>query len=257
MYVKLFPLIILHRGTQNRRMHSSRSLLQPCWGTPAQQAFRPAINKQCSQTYVCVTAAQTGRRQQQQCHHRQQLQQRSTRRSLAPVASFFQDQFQDEEQQQPQPPSDPAMQQQPAVDTAAADWVFEHPSGVQVCVFGVEHLERQPHIGEFALMLAETAVVACACTLHRAQHKRSAGGDRPTASRPLLSVAAPLQEIGCCRTARLQWLSRRLAHPSMGLHQGVVSHAGTKCRVRFFDRGHLQLRRRDRWFAWKGRERGQ
>lgn len=168
-YKHCLLLISIQEQKEKEKMHSSRSLLQ--WGTPAQQGFRPAFNKTCAQTSVCVTTAHTGRRQQQQCHHRQQLQQQqSARRSLAPVASFFQDQFQDEEQEQPQPPSDQAVQQQqPAVDTAAADWVFQHPSGVQVCVFGVEHLERQPHIGVFALMLGETAVVAlCLCwgTLH-------------------------------------------------------------------------------------------
>jgi hypothetical protein len=30
---------------------------------------------------------------------------------------------------------------------AQPDLQFEHPAGVQVCVFGVEHLEQQPHIG--------------------------------------------------------------------------------------------------------------
>ena len=50
-------------------------------------------------------------------------------------------------------------------------------------------------------------------------------------ARLLLSAAAALQETGCCRTARPQWLLRRPAHPSMGLRQGVGSLAGTKCRV--------------------------
>eukprot|EP00879_Flechtneria_rotunda_P029824 GHRR01032277.1.p1 GENE.GHRR01032277.1~~GHRR01032277.1.p1 ORF type:complete len:168 (+),score=18.87 GHRR01032277.1:224-727(+) len=45
------------------------------------------------------------------------------------------------------------------------DWQFEHPSGVQVCVFGVEHLEHQPHIGEWILDNRPGAVVVeTACT---------------------------------------------------------------------------------------------
>lgn len=63
-------------------------------------------------------------------------------RAVLRRASFFQDQFEDvtEEQVTPASPAQP-------VDLDAADLVFSHPSGVQVCVFGVEHLERQPHIG--------------------------------------------------------------------------------------------------------------
>jgi hypothetical protein len=36
---------------------------------------------------------------------------------------------------------------------AQPDLQFEHPSGVQVCVFGVEHLEQQPHIGKAEMLL--------------------------------------------------------------------------------------------------------
>ena len=65
--------------------------------------------------------------------------------SVLQRASFFQDQFEDASEEQP-----PAAAVEPAreTDLEAADLVFEHPSGVHVCVFGVEHLERQPHIGE-------------------------------------------------------------------------------------------------------------
>ncbi|KAF6258087.1 hypothetical protein COO60DRAFT_1460861 [Scenedesmus sp. NREL 46B-D3] len=49
--------------------------------------------------------------------------------------------------------------------SAQPDLQFEHPSGVQVCVFGVEHLEQQPHIGEWILANRPAAVVVeTACT---------------------------------------------------------------------------------------------
>lgn len=67
---------------------------------------------------------------------------RSRAASVIRRASFFQDQSEDPTEDQPR--AIEAAQ----TDTQAADWVFEHPSGVQVCVFGVEHLERQPQIGQ-------------------------------------------------------------------------------------------------------------
>lgn len=81
--------------------------------------------------------------------------QRSRSATVLRRASFFQDQFEDVTEDQP--PAIEAAQK----DTQAADWVFEHPSGVHVCVFGVEHLERQPQIGQYASM--HVAILASCC----------------------------------------------------------------------------------------------
>jgi hypothetical protein len=97
---------------------------------------------------------------------------------LVTKASFFQDQFEDEDTPAASTQQQAAAQQAAQhTDVEAADWAFEHPSGVQVCVFGVDHMERQPHIGEnrscgsIDLNTARTAVqdtfsnVMCGCVL--------------------------------------------------------------------------------------------
>lgn len=40
------------------------------------------------------------------------------------------------------------VQASSAAAQPSPDLLFEHPSGVQVYVFGVEHLEREPHVGK-------------------------------------------------------------------------------------------------------------
>jgi hypothetical protein len=79
-------------------------------------------------------------------------------------ASFFQDQFEDVSEDQP-----PAIEAAPT-DTQAADWVFEHPSGVHICVFGVEHLERQPQIGQYSSLHVALPALSyrTRCMLYRA-----------------------------------------------------------------------------------------
>jgi hypothetical protein len=102
--------------------------------------------------------------------------QRSRWATVIRRASFFQDQFEDVNEDQP-----PAIEAAPT-DTQAADWVFEHPSGVHVCVFGVEHLERQPQIGQHASLNASSMPLRR--RLHAIRHALQAGHNRSSTTNP-------------------------------------------------------------------------
>uniref|UniRef100_A0A383WDL8 Uncharacterized protein n=1 Tax=Tetradesmus obliquus TaxID=3088 RepID=A0A383WDL8_TETOB len=93
--------------------------------------------------------------------------------------------------------------------SAQPDLQFEHPAGVQVCVFGVEHLENQPHIGEWILANRPAAVVVeTACTPeHGSQPGRAVTcrdqvpGAAGMFLRVFCQIAAALQEQGAAALA--------------------------------------------------------
>jgi hypothetical protein len=176
--------------------------------------------------------------QQQQHHHRQCRRRRQQCVGTAAAASGSQHRlvlcrasspFQEQDVSPPAGAGAGTEQQHQLSEEAlaAADLAFAHPSGVTVCVFGVEHLEPQPHIGE----ATESWCGASAASPLPRRQPAVRIPPHSTHSRNACTHTHPQQVTGSWPIGLLQWWSRRQPRPSTARHPATPSPAGTRCKV--------------------------